>query len=123
MSKNLYLDSTTYDLTTQNFQLRLTSNISEWLSQKIHNQFGTFLGEFFADYTIGFPYFQKVLKKQKNLNEITSLFRDYLKKIDGVSSIISFEVEFDNANRIFTVTWEVKSTSGETVDGVSPISF
>ena len=115
--KNLYLNPTTHDLEVQNFQLRETSNITEWLSQKIENRFKTFKGELFTDYTIGFPYFQKVLKKHKNLNEVTSLFKNYLKKIEGVSSIIKFEVEFDNANRKFNVTFEVKATTGEIVEG------
>ena len=122
MSKNLYLDTTAYDLTTQNFQLRVTSNTTEWLSQKIENQFKTFLGEYFADYTIGFPYFQKVLKKHKNINEVTSLFRNYLKGITGVSSIISFSVEFDNETRTFTVTWEVKAETDDIIEGSFSIS-
>jgi len=117
MSKNLYLDPLTYDLSTQNHQLRLTSNVTEYMSQKIENNFKTFLGEWFANYTLGFPYFQKVLKKHKNHNLVTTLFRNYLKAIPGVSSIINFEVEFVNAERKFNVTWEVKLDSGEIVNG------
>ena len=113
MKKNLYLNPLTFDLTVENFNLKLTSTYSEWLSQSIETEYG----EWFANQELGFPYYTKILGKGVDTDEITSLFLNKLKNHEGVKSISSFTIDYDNATRIYTLDFIVISTEGKIVNG------
>lgn len=114
--KNLYLDPATNDLALKNFNLRFTSTNTEWLSQRIENEFKFFAGEWFAEQTRGIDHYGKVLIKQVNLNEVTSLYLNHLKNIEGVEEVISFEADYIGNTRTYNVSFVVLSTEGEVVE-------
>ena len=113
--KNLYLDNT-HDLATENFNLRLTSNETEWLSQRIENEFKLFSEEWFADYTIGMDHFGKVLKKKVDIDEVNSFYLNKLKNITGVQEVVSFVVDYIGETRTYQVDFVVLSDEGEVVE-------
>ncbi|MGD8707104.1 MAG: hypothetical protein PVI88_00285 [Nitrosopumilaceae archaeon] len=115
--KNLYLNKETSDLELKNFNLRLTENNTEWLSQRIENEFKFFYGEWFAEQTRGLDHFGKVLKKQVDVDQVYALYYDFLKNITGVSSIESFEVDYVRETRTYTINFVVISEENETVEG------
>lgn len=130
MSKNLYLDLVTKDLSlTDTKNLRLTDTDSEFVSQKIENKFLFAFGEWFLNQEIGIPYLaednndrdsntKNILVKNPDLNFINSLYKTELKTMqtDGeIQDIISFNSVFDAANRRFVLNFSVKLNNGEIV--------
>ncbi len=117
MKSNLYLDPTTYDLILDgNFNLRITQTYTEWLSQKIENVLKTFKGEWFANFTIGVPFYESILKKNPNVTEVNAIFQNKIKGIDGVAELTKFDVSYDNSERTYSIDIEVLSNENEIVD-------
>jgi len=114
--KNLYFDPTTNDLTLKNFNLRLTENNTEWLSQRIENEFRFFYGEWFAEQTRGIDHYGKVLKKKVDIDEVHSLYLNILKNIVGVNKVQKFEIDYIGKTRTFTINFIVISDEGEAVE-------
>jgi len=119
--KNLYLDPNTYDLTLQNYNLRVTQNMSEFLSQKIENTLKTIAGEFFANETIGVPYFTDILGKKRDLATVTSIFRNQVLSISEVSEIIEFTTDYEPVTREFSIDYSVKAIDDTTVTGTTEV--
>lgn len=118
MAFNLYLDPTTKDIQVDsNFNLQLTDTAGEHLSQKIENQLATFKGEWFLNPELGIPYYQSILKKQANIDEVNNIFLAALLSIDEVEEVLSFTVDYDNSTRDYSLDFTVKTVSGETIEG------
>jgi hypothetical protein len=118
MSKNLYLDETTKDLTlTINKNLKLTSTLTEFVSQKIENLLSYFYEEWFLNYEGGIPYFEKIFTKNPDLNLVNTILLRQIKTIDEIIEIIKFETTFDTSTRTFLGEYEVKASDGEIVEG------
>ena len=115
---NLYLDPTTKDLAVDsNFNLRLTDNIGEELSQKIENVLKTFRGEWYLDPDLGIPYFDRVFIKQADLGDVNSIFFIAVSNIDEVDEVLDFTTSLDGATRIYTVNFKVRSIDSEIISG------
>ena len=118
MRRNLYIDNTTQDLViNQAYNLKFTSTYGEWLSQKLEARLKTFLGEWFINQEIGIPYFQRILKKQVDLNDVNTLLQNYIKDTTGVEEILKFETDYAGTDRTYIIEFEVRATSGEIVEG------
>jgi len=108
--KNLFLDSLNYDLTlTTDFNLRFTSNLTEFVSQKIENVLSTFQGEWFLDVDLGIPYFDRILIKKADLDDVNNIFLIAITSISEVQEVIEFNTTFDGATRKYTVTFKVRA--------------
>ncbi len=122
MSKNLYLDFTTKDMAlTADKNLRLTSTLTEFVSQKIENLLSYFYGEWFLNFEGGIPYFEKIFTKNPDINLVNTILLRQIKTIDEIIEIIKFETIFDVALRTFSVDFEVKASDGEIVEGTFSI--
>lgn len=118
MSKNLYIDPVTYDLAlTATKNLRLTSDEFEYFTQKIEAVLSVFQGEWFLDRSKGIPYYQSILKKIADLDDISNIFYIALSDIPGVVEILKFEFDYDNNIREYSLEFEVRVDSGEIITG------
>lgn len=117
--RNLYLDPATYDLVvTDVFNLRFTTNLTEYVSQKIENTLSLFQGEWFLDQEAGIPYYDRILIKGADLNDVNSIFIAAVSSIPEVDEIVEFDTTYDNSLRKYTVTFKVMaSETGEEVEG------
>jgi len=126
--KNLYLDPITKDLAlTIDFDLRLTQNNSEYVSQKIENKLLFFLGEWFLNYELGIPYLEYnpaleqkndffIFTKNPDLNIVNSLLIAEINSIEEVEEIVEFTSQLDTTLRQLNVDFIVKITNG-TIEG------
>ncbi len=106
--KNLYLDASTYDLVVgTDFNLRFTENLTEYVSQKIENVLSTFKNEWFLDRDIGIPYYDRVLIKNADLNDINNIFLIAITGIAEVQEVIEFSTDYDGSERKYTVSFKV----------------
>lgn len=119
--KNLYLDPSTNDISLNGYQLRITTDVSEYVSQKLINVLRTFSGEWFLNNEIGIPYFDRVLIKKADLNDVNSIFIAAINSIPEIKKILSFETLFDTTTRTYSVDFSVQITNGEIISntGVS----
>lgn len=117
--RNLYLDPSTYDLVvTDAFNLRFTTNLTEYVSQKIENTLSLFQGEWFLDQEAGIPYYDRILIKGADLNDVNSIFIAAVSSIPEVDEIVEFDTAYDNSLRKYTVTFKVTaSETGEEIEG------
>lgn len=113
--KNLYLNNTN-DLELKNFNLRVTETYTEWLSQRIENEFKFFSGEWFADQTRGIDYYGKILIKRVDIDEVSALFLDLLRNIDGVEEVLSFDIDYVGESRTYQFNFIVRSDEGTTIE-------
>jgi hypothetical protein len=80
---------------------------SNKIMQNIKTRLKTFLGEWFLDETIGLPYFQEIFVKGTSLSRIDTLFQQTILSTQGVIELRTYEGEYDNSNREYTVKWGV----------------
>lgn len=117
MVTNLYLDPTTHDLVVdETYNLRLTADVSELLVQKLVNVLKTFYGEWFLDYTIGIPYFDRVLIKKADLNDVNSIFLAAITAVPEVKKVIYFTTDFDLTLRTYKISFKVQSQDDSFVE-------
>lgn len=120
--KNLFVDPVTYDLALDSTNnLRLTENTTEWLSAKLEAKLKTFLGEWFANQNIGIPYYQDILKKQIDLNNVEVIFSEAVKNTAGVKELLEFSVDYDGSTRLYKYTFKVLAETGNIVTGGSTL--
>ena len=119
--KSLYVNPITYDIETENNNLRFTKNVTEWLSAKIEARLKTFYREWFVNQTIGVPYFEKILKKQVDINNVQVILSDVIKQTTGVDELLEFEIDYDGTTRKYFYTFKVIATEGTLVEGGSTL--
>jgi hypothetical protein len=109
MKKNLYQDEITKDLILDsNKNLKLTSTLQEYVSQKIENKLRFLKGEWFLNVDLGVPYFETIFKKNPDINLINTIFIREIRSIEEVIEIIKFETDYDSSLRSFSIDLEVK---------------
>lgn len=113
MSKDLLLDDN-HDLVIENFDLTLTLP-DELTGQKIKQALLLFRGEWFLNNSVGLPYFEDILGKNKSLSRIETIFIRAIQSIPEVTSIESFTINFDNETRKVKVDFEVRDNQNNLI--------
>lgn len=107
---DLALNAKTHDLTLDGDILFIDN--AERVAQQIKIQLLTFLGEWFLDVTHGVPYLDYVLIKNPNFTLIRELFREQILKVDGVSNLVSIDIDFESDTRKMLLSYEAESEYG-----------
>ena len=120
MSINIYLDPQTTDFVLdESNNLRLTTDETEYFSQKIENTLKMNLGEYFLDKNLGVPYWGpngKIMKKSADLNEVQDLLIIAIVGIEGINNVEKFNVGFEPETRTYAVTVRIMTDSGVSVE-------
>lgn len=105
-----------HDILFENKDFQLTKTEDESLAQRLTVKLRTFMGEWFLDSSVGIPYIESVLGKNRSLIAIQAIFQNAIQSEPEVISLISLTTDLDKVNRILTVTFKVKSaSSAETI--------
>ena len=117
--RNIAVDPLTGDLalTADGSQIRFTETTVDTLEQRIRTRLQTFRGEWYLNEDLGVPYFGEVMVKNPDVDRVRSLLMTELAAVPGVGQILSFVVNFERGDRVFTVNFKCRSTDGETVEG------
>jgi hypothetical protein len=107
---DLALNAKTHDLAL-NSDVMFIDN-AERVAQQIKIQLLTFLGEWFLDVTHGVPYLNYVLVKNPNFTLIRELFREQILKVNGVSNLVSIDIDFNSATRKMLLSYEAETEYG-----------
>lgn len=111
-ARDLKLDPTTGDLALSGGDLVLVSGV-EAIAQDLRFRLRFFAGEWFADIDQGLPYFDQVLVKNPNVDQVRGIFRDCILGTDGVKNLLDLSLAFDSALRTLTLTFKVDTDLGE----------
>lgn len=100
------------DLEIKNGDLQLTKS-DDAVRQHLQQRLRTFLGEWFLDLDVGVPYFQDILVKNPNINQIDGILKQKILTTPGVVELLSFTMDFDQTVRSLSIEFEYTSYSGE----------
>ncbi len=113
---DLLLDKDTNDIVWVNGPLRkseTTQPLTQVVSQRLSIRLHSYLGEWFMDTTYGVPYWQRILGFKNKKETIDLIFQEQILAEAGVKEIVSFSSTFNNAQRHYSATFQVRVTSGE----------
>jgi hypothetical protein len=105
---------TTDDLVLVDGDLALTDG-SAAVVQAVKQRLRFFLGEWFADESIGTPYFQSILVKAPSLPAIREIFRREILATPGIASVTSVDLDHTATARSLTVTFVAVMEDGTTI--------
>lgn len=125
MSFDFYYDETSKDITlTTEKDLKFTSDIFEYTTQKIEKVFLVILGEWYLNRDEGLPYIaqknndrdnntKNIFVKNPDLIFINGIMRNKLKNISTIDSIITFNSELNTSTRQLDITFTVQLINGD----------
>lgn len=108
---DLRLKEDTYELQITNGDLVLTSR-NDAIRQHIVQRIKTFKGEWFLDADLGVPYYQEILKKNPNIQVVSSIFKNVILETPGVLELNSFDLDYDGPTRKLFVNMQVLGVDG-----------
>lgn len=73
--------------------------------QAIRTRLLFFLKEYFLDETVGFPWFELVLKKNVNTSNIESRIKLEITNTEGFTRLTYFKMDFNKSNRAISVVF------------------
>ena len=108
---DLLLDDDTWDLVLENGDLVVSSG-DDAVRQAIYKRLRFFAGEWWADESVGVPYWSDILgKKAPNLPAIREIFRQTIAGTPGVASVDTIKLE-SSGGRSYSLAFTVTQDDG-----------
>lgn len=109
---DIKLDSGTHDLVIYDYDLQVIESVDR-VVQNIKIRLLHIYKEWYLDTTLGVPYFEEILVKDPDIPKIESIIIDTILKTRNVNQLLSFDSFFNNANREYSVTFQVNTQFGD----------
>lgn len=106
------LDQVTNDLVFSDFDFHLIDDTNQ-IMQNLAIRLRFFLGEWYLDITQGVPYYEVFFKKAPNQIQIESILKQEIVTTRGILELTSFQSDFDQRRRIYSVKFSARSINGE----------
>lgn len=107
---DLQLDDN-HDLEVVDYDLRLQTGLP-LMQQRLRQSLWFFLGEWYLDVTDGVPYYEEILIKNPAQTTVESIFKATILETPGVLELESFDIEYTNADRNFSLAFRTKTEDG-----------
>jgi len=114
--KDIYIDPSTNDIVINNYDIRLTQSIQEYIAQKTDIVLSTFRGEWWLNEDLGIPYFQEIFIKNPNIPQIDSIYKAEIMGITGVQTIVNYKNEYNPQTRESLITFTEILDTGEKIE-------
>jgi len=114
-AKALLIDPTTGDLDISQHRLRLTSDRSTYVAQRIEQRLKLFLAEWYLNVRKGVPYFRDILIKNPDLGLVQSILSTVILTTNGVAQVTKYEQTIDTSTRALTVVFSCTLVTGEII--------
>lgn len=92
--------------------LQLTTTLADYVVQRLAENLGFFLGEWFLDLRQGIPILTKIVGEAPDFPLIDSLYRRAILLTPGVGSISALNISFDRPTRKLAMAFECILTDG-----------
>ena len=106
------LDQVTNDLSFYDYDFHLVDEVNQ-IIQNLAIRLRFVLGEWYLDITQGVPYYEVFFKKAPIQIQIESILKEEIVNTRGILELTSFESEFDQTRRIYSVKFSARSINGE----------
>ena len=103
------------DLLVTQGKCTLVTDSTVALAQKLRNQFKLFLGEWYLDTRVGFPYLAAVLGTNPNTGLLSQIFATVIRNTPGVLRVDNISVTFDRAKRQLAVAFSATDDTGKVI--------
>jgi len=100
------------DLVLENGDLAIVKK-ADAIAQHIKQRLRTFLGEWFLDTGAGVPYYEHVNVKNPSPLILDTIFKSMILSTPGVEELLEFDIQLDNATRIMTLVFKVRTIDEE----------
>ena len=104
-------DIATGDLLLKDGDLMIIDN-AERVAQQILITLRFWFGEWFLNTGQGVPYLEYILIKNPNINHVRQILTEAILSVEGVQSIDSMELDFDERNRRLYVEYAATTNYG-----------
>ena len=84
----------------------------EAIEQHLTIRFKFFFGEWFLDTSLGVPYYEDVLIKRPSFIVVNEVLKNVILETPGVTSIESFNFDYDNFTREAALDFRCNTTDG-----------
>lgn len=108
---DLQLDKDSHDLVLTDYDLTLNTGLA-LVQQRLKQSLLFFLGEWYLDITDGVPYYQDIFIKGPDRLTVESVFKAAILETPGVQELTEFSIEYENAPRKLSVSFQVKTEFG-----------
>ena len=82
------------------------------VAQTISTRLKLFLGEYFRDIQEGTPWFQQILGKYEDIQNIDAILKNRIIETDGVDRLLEFKTQYAPETRIYSVSCNVLTKWG-----------
>jgi hypothetical protein len=111
--RDIALD-TNGDWEVSNNDLQLIGD-DEAILQSVNIRLQFFLGEWFIDQTAGVPWFQEILVKNPDPNQLQGIFQAAILATPGITAVNSLTLQYDVGVRNLVVNWAATGDSGQLI--------
>ena len=111
--KSIAIDPRTGNFARENGRMRYTKTELEFMAQVVRHELSLFLGEWFLAIEKGLPYLPQSPRKAEHRFVLESALRAKLISINGVEKLIRLTISFDKRERLFDVSFCLKTIAGE----------
>ncbi len=108
---SLKINSATGDLDLSTNNLEIVTG-DDAIIQQLRSRMQFFLGEWFLNRLIGFPYWTDVFVKDPRLGAIRSFYRQTILTTPGIASLVTLDLDFATATRALSVAFSAKKDDG-----------
>ena len=84
----------------------------DYLRQKLKIRLRFFLGEYYLDINKGIPFFDRILIKNPDIDDVESIFKAEILGTKGVKELTSFDMNFDTTKRQLSISFKALTTAG-----------
>lgn len=115
MAQDIFIDSNDDWELVDGTTFRLCESFEELTRQRVLINLRVFRGEWFANRNFGIQYFQSVYGKNTK-NAVDAIFKNVIRRTEGVTKITNFNSSLDNETRKYTLTFSFLTEQGEITD-------
>lgn len=114
---NRYALNTDHDMYVANGQIARVTK-SEAILQAIKTRLLTVQEEWFMDLSAGLPWYTKMMGKPANLYKIRSYLSGEITGTQGVDTLLSLELGYNNTDRKLEISFQYTDMYGNTLEGI-----
>lgn len=112
---DILLDRSTHDLRIPGYDLQLVDGV-DLIRQRIKQRLLTIQGEWFLNTDVGLPWFDQIIGKGAQEEQISALIIQNIAETEGVDAVIEFDLTFNRRARTMLVQFRVTALGTEILE-------
>ena len=115
---DIQLNRRTHDLEFNGYDLILVDEV-DLIRQRIKQRLLTIQGEWFLNTDIGLPWFDQILGKGGDQEQINALLIQQIAETEGVDALIEFDLTINRSTRVAVCNFRVTALGTEIAEEIT----